>query len=196
MLLREILPRSATPRRRGLDLPAAASSAGNLASTGGSLRPSTGPWPRHRTSVSRARTSSRHLGQDFQELHRRRVGRSRDRRLLREPEPGRTGRPDRPVPRLRSPRTWTRGPLGQARLRALVAHAGARARRRPAPGRRPAGRAEGRDRRRDDAGDGQGRSPRPGATSRRGSTPPTTPRPKGAGCSATSCPRSCATSGR
>ena len=46
--------------------------------------------------------------------------------------------------------------LGQARLRALVAHAGAGARRRAAPGRRPAGRAEGGDRRRDDPRDGQG----------------------------------------
>ena len=81
-----------------------------------------------------SRLRPRHLslgldGQDLQELHRRRVGRARERRLLREPQPGRHRRPDRPLPDSDAARRRRGGPLGQARLRALVA---ARRRRRAA----------------------------------------------------------------
>ena len=56
-------------------------------------------------------------GQDLQELHRRRVGRSRDRlRYFENRNPADTSRPDRAVSRFRPAGRGRRGALGQARL--------------------------------------------------------------------------------
>ena len=81
------------------------------------------------------RVSAPHVGldsaddQDLPELHRRRVVRAGERRVLREPESRRHARPHRPLSALDRRGRRARGRVGAARLRAL-----ARARRRPARG--------------------------------------------------------------
>ena len=77
--------------------------------------------------------------------------------------PADTARPDRAVPRFRSARTWTRrSARPSAGLRSGPERPAPAQRRRAPPGRRPAGRAKGSHRQRDDAGDGQGPGRDPG----------------------------------
>src|SRR4051812_38642158 len=93
--------------------------------------------------------------EDVQEFHKRQVDRALLGRVLREREPGRFWRPYRALSAVERGGPRARGAVGEARVRALAADAGAGAWRRDASDRRPHGSAEGGSRGPHDTRDGQ-----------------------------------------